>query len=98
MEYFFIGVDVFFLVSSSEDESDSEIEEVSFLCDVFFRTFFLCSFLCSDASVSEPDVLDISNSESEVSKNPVFKPVSSPSHSVDDNDIDDDDADKARES
>ena len=98
MEYFFIGVDVFFLVSSSEDESDSEIEEVSFFCDVFFRTFFLGSFLCSDPSVSEPDVLDISNSESEVSKNPVFKPVSSPSHSVDDNDNIDDDADNARES
>ena len=96
MEYFFIGVDVFFLVSSSEDESDSELEEVSFLCDVFFRIFFLGSFLCSDASVSEPDVLNISNSE--VSKNPVFKPVSSPSHSVDDNDNIDDDADNARES
>ena len=98
MEYFFIGVDVFFLVSSSEDESDSELEEVSFFRDVFFRIFFLGSFLCSDASVSEPDVLNISNSESEVSKNPVFKPVSSPSHSVDDNDNIDDDAANARES
>ena len=57
-----------------------------------------CFFTDFSSSDSEDSEDDLGSSESEVSKNPVFKPVSSPSHSVDDNDNIDDDADNTRES